>query len=230
MPRGSKPGERRGGRQRNTPNRRTVLADRILAAVSGHPTASWRQLVIILVKDRALPADVRMAMARDLPAHTSRSANTRSRRSSVRKRQQTELASPASSAPSPATGLLQGDTTGALQSSGVAQSFGAVRSSAGTPTDTDVVTADRGPLDRLDVLLSIAKDPTASPAQRRKAAVGVAQHFLPKRSGVNRPPGAFPDEYGFVIAPEIAREYRDGKLQLWHLSVGPGSNVLATER
>jgi hypothetical protein len=43
MPRGSQPGERRGGRQRATPNRRTVLINRILAAaaalcpVSGGP-------------------------------------------------------------------------------------------------------------------------------------------------------------------------------------------------
>ena len=40
MPRGSKPGERRGGRQRATPNKRTVLTDRILAVVSANPTAS----------------------------------------------------------------------------------------------------------------------------------------------------------------------------------------------
>ena len=40
MPRGSKLGERRGGRQRGTPNRRTVLADRILAIASARPTTS----------------------------------------------------------------------------------------------------------------------------------------------------------------------------------------------
>ena len=34
MPRGSKPGERRGGRQRATLNRRTVLTNRILAAAA----------------------------------------------------------------------------------------------------------------------------------------------------------------------------------------------------
>ena len=72
MPRGSKPGERRGGRQRATPNKRTILADRILAAASEHPSASRHELFAILVKDQALPADIRIAVARkSLPARAS---------------------------------------------------------------------------------------------------------------------------------------------------------------
>ena len=58
MLRGSKPGERRGGRKRETPNRRTILTERILAIGSDHPTASWREFLLILVKDRELPADM----------------------------------------------------------------------------------------------------------------------------------------------------------------------------
>ncbi len=74
MPRGSKPGERRGGRQRATPNKRTVLTDRILAAASCHPTATRPELLLILAKDQALPADIRMAIVRkSFPAVTSRS-------------------------------------------------------------------------------------------------------------------------------------------------------------
>ena len=47
MPRGSKRGERRGGRQRATPNKRTALTDRILAAASEHPSASQHELFAI---------------------------------------------------------------------------------------------------------------------------------------------------------------------------------------
>ena len=72
MPRGSKPGERRGGRQRTTPNKRTILTDRIVAAVSEHPSASRHELLAILVKDEALPADIRIAVARtSLPARAA---------------------------------------------------------------------------------------------------------------------------------------------------------------
>jgi hypothetical protein len=63
MPRGSKPGERRGGRQRATPNRRTVLTNRILAAAAANPAPTTNELVLVLAKDQDLPADTRMAIA-----------------------------------------------------------------------------------------------------------------------------------------------------------------------
>jgi hypothetical protein len=63
MPRGSKPGERRGGRQPATPNKRTVLRERLLAIASANPTAATRELLLSLVNDPALPADTRLAMA-----------------------------------------------------------------------------------------------------------------------------------------------------------------------
>jgi hypothetical protein len=63
MLRGSRPGERRGGRKRDTPNRRTILTDRILSIGLDRPTASRRAFLLKLVKDRKLPADTRMAVA-----------------------------------------------------------------------------------------------------------------------------------------------------------------------
>lgn len=95
MPRGSKIGERRGGRQRGTPNRRSVLADRILAIASERPITSAGQLVDILVKDQALPADIRMAIAREfLSAGRSRSVGASAVRSSARKRRKAESTGP----------------------------------------------------------------------------------------------------------------------------------------
>src|SRR5262245_11152476 len=76
--RGSKPGERRGGRQRATPNRRTLLTNRILAAAA-NPAATAAELVVGLAKDQALPADTRMAIARKAaPFSRSRSTHNRS--------------------------------------------------------------------------------------------------------------------------------------------------------
>src|ERR1700733_7954057 len=77
MLRGSKPGERRGGRKRETPNRRTILAERILAIGSDHPTASRREFLLILVKDRELPADTRIAVApKCFPAKRAQTGGT----------------------------------------------------------------------------------------------------------------------------------------------------------
>jgi hypothetical protein len=85
MPRGSKPRERRGGRQRATPNKRTILAGRILAAASAHPSASRRDLLAVLIKDQALPADIRIAVAHNFAAvPASRSTNTGAARRSAR--------------------------------------------------------------------------------------------------------------------------------------------------
>lgn len=72
MPRGSAPNERRGGRQRNTPNRRTVLTARILAVASAHPNSSAPALQRALIADPALPADTRMAVARQAAAKEQR--------------------------------------------------------------------------------------------------------------------------------------------------------------
>jgi hypothetical protein len=74
------PGERRGGRQRDTPNRRTILTERILAVGSEHPTAPRRALLLQLVKDQKLPADIRMAVApRCFPAKRTQASGARPR-------------------------------------------------------------------------------------------------------------------------------------------------------
>jgi hypothetical protein len=79
MPRGSKPGERRGGRQRATPNRRTVLTNRTLAAAADNPASTVNELVLVLAKDHGLPADIRMAVARKASLFgPSRSMHSRS--------------------------------------------------------------------------------------------------------------------------------------------------------
>jgi hypothetical protein len=56
-----------------------------------------------------------------------------------------------------------------------------------------------------DMLFAIAQDTAASAADRRKAASQIAEFFLPKHAGGKKPRrGKFPpDEYGFVVDPEL---------------------------
>jgi len=63
MPRGSKPGTKRGGRKQGTPNRRTILADRIVVAAAAHLVGGWQELLSVLLDDQALPADTRLLIA-----------------------------------------------------------------------------------------------------------------------------------------------------------------------
>ena len=186
MPRGSKPGERRGGRKRATPNKRTVLTERILAAASAHPKATGQELLCILLKDQALPADTRMAIARTtFTGGASRLIKDRSDKSIADAVQQIERAN---------------HGNGSTSTNGVA---------AGARTPAVAATM-------LDVFWSIAQDATVTPAERRKAASQAALHLLPKYFGRKKSRrGKFPaDEYGFAIDPKLARELRDLKLQL----------------
>jgi hypothetical protein len=68
------PGERRGGRARATPNRRTILADRIVAVLEGCSAASPKERLARLVNDQELPGDIRLAVAQNPFPGPSRAA------------------------------------------------------------------------------------------------------------------------------------------------------------
>ena len=193
MPRGSKPGERRGGRERATPNKRTVLTNKILAVASGNPNATRHELLLILIKDKALPAGTRMAIARkSFPARTSRAIDDGAEKSVVRRLRQ--IKAPTDLHPDP--GVHRHPP-----------------SSNRTWPD-----ARTGPINfaTLDLSLSVAQDAAATPSERHKAASELAQHFFPKTPGRNRSRRSkfLPDERGFVVDPDLARELRDSKLKL----------------
>jgi len=161
VPRGSMPGERRGGRTRGTPNQRTILVDRILAVLVGCPAASPGDRLAMLVNDPELPADIRAAVAQ-------RAFPNRTRRARPPQRPpKSELGETAPSA------TVQ-------------------------PVETMNEAA-------LEALIGIVCDPNASAEARRKVAVKLATYFLPMKA-VNKRWRAVPDNYGFVINGERARE------------------------
>src|SRR5258705_11068771 len=64
MPRGSKPGERRGGRQRGTPNKATVAKTAALAAACADPTITPIQFLLWVMRDAKAPIGLRVQVAR----------------------------------------------------------------------------------------------------------------------------------------------------------------------
>jgi hypothetical protein len=64
MPRGSKPGERRGGRQKGTPNKATVAKAAALKAASADPTATPLQFLLGVMRDPSAPPALRVQVAR----------------------------------------------------------------------------------------------------------------------------------------------------------------------
>jgi hypothetical protein len=63
MPRGSKPGERRGGRRRGTPNKKTALHNAVLCAAAAKPDGSPLDFMLGLMRDPNVPTDLRVEMA-----------------------------------------------------------------------------------------------------------------------------------------------------------------------
>jgi hypothetical protein len=191
MLRGSRPGERRGGRKQGTPNRRTILRDRIIALGLDHPAAAQRALLLKLVKDRKLPAETRMAVAPQCfpPKRTRPSRTGRPR-------------------------ALVGSTIAqeALATKGAAVASKGARTPAGVGAIGDWTPQ------ALDALFGIVQDATANPEVRRKAALKIAEFLLPK---AGKKPKVIPDEYGFSINPNLASGYRDIQLELRTLVNGP---------
>src|SRR5215813_13329459 len=63
MPRGSKPGERCGGRQRGTPNKSTVLKNAAITAAASDPNLSPLDFLLNLMRQRDLPVEYRVSVA-----------------------------------------------------------------------------------------------------------------------------------------------------------------------
>jgi hypothetical protein len=169
--RGSRPGERRGGRKRGIPNRRTILRDRILSIGLDHPAASQRAFPSKLVKDRKLPADTRMAVApQSFPPKRMRSSRTGRRRAL------------ASSRTSIAQEALATD--------------GSAVATKGSQTPAVVPAIRDWSPQALDALFGVVQDATANPKVRTKAALKIAEFLLPK---AGKKAKVIPDEYGFLI-------------------------------
>jgi hypothetical protein len=63
MPRGSRPGERRGGRQRGTPNKKTALRNVAIAAAVSNPNVSPLEFLLSIMRDSHLPFELRIRVA-----------------------------------------------------------------------------------------------------------------------------------------------------------------------
>ena len=63
MPRGSKPGERRGGRQRGTPNKKTALMNAAIDAAAANPDISPLDFLLGIMRDPNASSELRIRAA-----------------------------------------------------------------------------------------------------------------------------------------------------------------------
>jgi hypothetical protein len=184
MPRGSKPGERRGGRQRGTPNKKTVLRNAAIDAAAVDPDISPREFMLRLMRDTNLPLEDRFTAAHAaLPLVHPKLTSGRGTASASGKHK-----------------LTLADIKAIVESPPVAR-----KKETGLTITTTTEGANLSPL---DFFLTVMRDPDAPFPLRTKAARIVAPFVHPKPSS-RRADLVIDDPFGFVIDPVAARELRD---------------------
>jgi hypothetical protein len=196
--RGSKPGERRGGRQLGTLNKKTVLRNAAMQAVAADPTLSPLDYFLALMRNEELPLRSRVTMAtKALPyLHTKRRVDE-----------------PREPAPKQAV----------IFSNGAGADAKPLSQQRDATTDFDRAAAARRDtkpaLMPLDFLLGVMPAPDTPPALRFRVAC-ITTPYLHKKKSTGDPIGensGKPDQYDFVVDRETAKGIRDDSRRLVRL-------------
>ena len=179
MPRGSKPGERRGGRKVGTPNKKTVLKNAAICAAVTGPDVSPLDFLLGLMRNPNLELEVRVTVAEvAFPYFHAKPKQPRRIRPATTKYG------------APANGV---DVTGPQSGTGMA----AVKISALAPER-----ASGAELSPLDFLLGVMRAADTPPHLRIRVAAVVARYLHPKRA--TSAEIVVDDPYGFIIDPAVA--------------------------
>ncbi len=79
----------------------------------------------------------------------------------------------------------------------------------------------------IDAFFGIVQDSSAEPSTQRKAALKIAEFFLPKTSKTHKKAKLPLDEYGFAVDPKVAKKYRRLRHQLVLLKNGRNRDIPA---
>jgi hypothetical protein len=192
MPRGSKPGERRGGRQRGTPNKKTLLRNAAVNAAAADPNISPLGFLLGLMRDVSLPIALRVDMAAAaLPVfHAKPKAPRRVQHAGKQ------------------TWTLFEDVDGRVGPGGDKGKIKLVAKPKPSASDG----APGSTISPLEFLLNVMSDPATLPELRIKAA-RIAAPYWHKRPTTVEPvidgDSVTTDEYGFVVEQAFAKKLRD---------------------
>jgi hypothetical protein len=180
MPRGSKPGERRGGRNAGTPNKKTVLKSAAICAAAAEPNVSPLDFLLGLMRDPKLEIEVRVSVAEvALPFFHAKPKPPRCIKPAT-----TKYGAPRNRVNVTAPEFGTGHTE-------------AVKISAPVPEG-----ASGADLLPLDFLLSVMRGPDTLPHLRIRVAAVLAPYLCPKKAA--RAEITVDDPYGFTIDPAVA--------------------------
>jgi hypothetical protein len=180
MPRGSKPGERRGGRNAGTPNKKTVLKSAAICAAAADPNVSPLDFLLGLMRDPKLEIEVRVSVAEvALPFF-----HAKPKPPCCIKPATTKYGAPRNRV------NVRGPEFGTAHTEAVKISAPAPEGASG---------ADLLPL---DFLLGVMRGPDTLPHLRIRVAAALAPYLYPKMTA--RAEITVDDPYGFNIDPAVA--------------------------
>jgi hypothetical protein len=218
MPRGSKPGERRGGRQRGTPNKKTLIKNAVFLAAAADPNRSPLDFMLALMRDPQVPFDLRidMAAAAARLIHARPRASGRSRPHPMELRAQRSKSAALSGSDKPnlpggaeKPGLPRSQESDIATRPETAPMPKVAETDARLTTDT-AEAGKRGNLKAadlpLDFVLGAMHDPEAIPRARVRAARIAARYM---HQPPERPVHLVEDEFGFKIDPVVAKAVRE---------------------
>jgi hypothetical protein len=204
--RGSRPGERRGGRKKGTPNKKTAYVRAVTAAYSANPNPTPMEVMLAVMRDPYVALDVRLKMALRLLPRLHRKLGAG------------ETACVASGQnlgpqhrPNPSPAALQIDDD--LVENPVYRHNGAARSPAnGGSEDASVApqNADQGghgaELMPLAFLLEVLHNANIPAPMKVKVASATLPYTQPKQSKRPATPTVVADRWGFVVDPVLAKK------------------------
>jgi hypothetical protein len=191
MPRGSRPGERRGGRQKGTQNKKTMLRNAALSAAAANPNTSPLDFFLNVIRDKSLLLETRIAAAREaLPYFHSK---------------------PQDSLPRQATpGRYGNASSGGNGGWAGRRSINIKITKGGSEAPESESEAELTPL---GFLLGVMRAADTPPHLRLQVASLVARYLHPKRGGDGPAKIVVEDPTSFSIDPELAMEFRDAKFR-----------------
>lgn len=193
MPSGSKPGERRGGRQRGSPNKKTLIKNALFLAAAEDPNRSPLDFMLALMRDPQVSLDLRIDSATSAAplVHPRPRTSRRSRPHPMELSRRWLVVPDGEKLPAP-----KGEES-AIPSKAKSETCTIVPGPEGRSSDD---------LSPLDFLLAVMRDPEAAPRQRVRAARVAARY---KHRPPERPVTPVENEFGFKIDPEVAKGIRE---------------------
>jgi hypothetical protein len=222
--RGSRPGERRGGRQKGTPNKKTAFRNAVIAARSANENLTPLDVMLAVIRDPQVSLADRVKMAlKALPrlhrkpkAGQSGNAIAGSRAATVQ----------SFGTPKDAAGGGTGKDAAATKRDpiGGAGKKGPTASSTPPPEESQKSTAgaEEGGkcpgLMPLDFLLSVIRHPKTPAALQVKVSLATLPYIHPKQSSRPPKPAVVADRYGFEVDPALAKKLRNKIARLAQLN------------